>query len=276
MDVAAIATEDLTRRFGKLVAVEHVNLRVVSGQFFGFLGPNGAGKSTTIKMLTGLLAPTSGRMQILGLDLAANPVEVKRQIGVVPEGMALFGRLTGWEYLNFVGRMYGVDRQTAASRAADLLEFMELANQPKKLVTDYSHGMQKKLALAAAVIHAPKILFLDEPFEGVDTIASGTLKAMLQRMIARGVTIFLTSHVLEIVERLCSHVAIIDKGQLVAQGSLEELRAGVQAKGAESLGSDGSAESAAPLPDQKWTLEQIFLSKVGGTRAAEHELSWLG
>ena len=199
----AISTQALTRRFGALIAVEDVNLRVAPGQFFGFLGPNGAGKSTTIKMLTGLLAPTAGRIEILGLDLAAHPLEVKRQIGVVPEGMALFGRLTGAEYLNFVGRMYGLDRETAAKRAAELLDFMQLADQPKKLVTDYSHGMQKKLALAAAVIHGPKILFLDEPFEGVDAIASGTLKAMLQSMISRGATIFLTSHVLEIVERLC-------------------------------------------------------------------------
>src|SRR5581483_7582889 len=136
--------------------------QVASGQFFGFLGPNGAGKSTTIKMLTGLLAPTSGGMEILGTDLLANPLEVKRQIGVVPEGMGLLGRLTGAEYLNFVGRMYGLDRRTAASRAGELLEFTNLANEPKKLVTDYSHGMQKKLALAAAVIHGPKVLFLDE------------------------------------------------------------------------------------------------------------------
>ena len=155
-----------------------MNLEVSSGQFFGFLGPNGAGKSTTIKMLTGLLAPTSGSIELVGLDFLSHPVEVKRQIGVVPEGMALFGRLTGNEYLNFVGRMYGLDRQTAAQRAAELLEFMQLADQPKKLVTDYSHGMQKKLALAAAVIHAPKILFLDEPFEGVDAVAAGTLKSM--------------------------------------------------------------------------------------------------
>ncbi|MGA9483962.1 MAG: ABC transporter ATP-binding protein, partial [Candidatus Acidiferrales bacterium] len=228
----AIATEHLTRRFGDLVAVQDVNLRVAPGQFFGFLGPNGAGKSTTIKMLTGLLAASSGRMEILGVDLAQNSVEVKRQIGVVPEGMALFGRLTGSEYLNFVGRMYGLDRMTAAKRTAELLDFMQLVDQPKTLVTDYSHGMQKKLALAAAVIHGPKILFLDEPFEGVDAIASNTLKAMLQSMIVRGATIFLTSHVLEIVERLCSHVAIIHRGQLVAQGSLEELRAGVQAQAA--------------------------------------------
>jgi ABC-2 type transport system ATP-binding protein len=262
MSEFAIATEGLTRRFGDLIAVENVNLHVAPGQFYGFLGPNGAGKSTTIKMLTGLLAPTSGRIQILGTDMASNPVEVKRQIGVVPEGMALFGRLTGSEYLNFVGRMYGLDAATSAQRTGELLEFMQLVDQPKTLITDYSHGMQKKLALAAAVIHGPRILFLDEPFEGVDAVASNTLKAMLQNMIARGATIFLTSHVLEIVERLCSHVAIISKGHLVAQGSLEELRTGV--------------ESQAPaMQGEKLTLEQIFLRIVGGTRPAERELSWL-
>jgi ABC-2 type transport system ATP-binding protein len=264
MDSASIVTEGLTRRFGEFVAVRDVNLRVAPGQFFGFLGPNGAGKSTTIKMLTGLLAPTAGRIEILGIDFLAHPVEVKRQIGVVPEGMALFGRLTGSEFLNFVGRMYGLDRQTAATRTGELLEFMDLASQPTKLVTDYSHGMQKKLAMAAAVIHGPKILFLDEPFEGVDAIAAGTLKAMLQRMIARGATIFLTSHVLEIVERLCTHVGIIHQGQLVAQGSLEELRAGVEAR------TDSPVAGG-----QKLTLEEIFLRTVGGTRPPEQELSWL-
>ena len=263
----AIVTNQLTRRFGDLVAVQDVNLRVSSGQFFGFLGPNGAGKSTTIKMLTGLLAPTSGQIEILGLDFSAQTTAVKRQIGVVPEGLALFGRLTGAEYLTFVGRMYGLDRETTAKRTAELLDFMQLSNEPKKLVTDYSHGMQKKLALAAAVIHGPKILFLDEPFEGVDAIAAGTLKAMLQRMIARGATIFLTSHVLEIVERLCSHVAIIDRGALVAQGSLEELRAGVEAQ---------ARAGVAMATNGRLTLEEIFLRTVGGTRSAEQELSWLG
>jgi ABC-2 type transport system ATP-binding protein len=275
----AISTEHLTRRFGDLIAVQDVNLRVAPGQFFGFLGPNGAGKSTTIKMLTGLLAPSSGRMEILGVDLTQDSVEVKRQIGVVPEGMALFGRLTGSEYLNFVGRMYGLDRVTAAKRTAELLDFMQLVDQPKALVTDYSHGMQKKLALAAAVIHGPKILFLDEPFEGVDAIASNTLKSMLQNMIARGATIFLTSHVLEIVERLCSHVAIIHRGQLVAQGSLEELRAGVEAQAAAALTAAGAPQeigALAPVPGEKLTLEQIFLRVVGGTRRADQELSWLG
>jgi len=276
MNAPAIATQGLTRRFGELVAVQDVNLSVAPGQFFGFLGPNGAGKSTTIKMLTGLLAASSGRIQVLGLDLAQDPVEVKRQIGVVPEGMALFGRLTGAEYLNFVGGMYGLDRETARKRTAELLDFMQLADQPKTLVTDYSHGMQKKLALAAAVIHGPRILFLDEPFEGVDAIASGTLKAMLQRMITRGATIFLTSHVLEIVERLCSHLAIIHRGRLVAQGSLEELRAGVEAQAAAALAGSPASDSVESAPAEKLTLEEIFLRIVGGARRTEQELSWLG
>ena len=265
----AVTTTGLTRRFGDFTAVQDVNLTVAPGQFFGFLGPNGAGKSTTIKMLTGLLAPTSGSIQILGLDAATNPIEVKRQIGVVPEGLALFGRLTASEYLRFVGRMYGLDQATTATRTTELLEFMSLAGETKKLITDCSHGMQKKLALAAAVIHGPRILFLDEPFEGVDAIASGTLKAMLQGMIARGATIFLTSHVLEIVERLCTHIAIIDRGHLIANGSLEELRAGVQARNPEGNGST----------NQTLPLEQIFLSIVGSDPNAVHpeqELSWLG
>jgi ABC-2 type transport system ATP-binding protein len=267
---SAVSTRSLTRRFGNFTAVDDLTFSVAQGQFFGFLGPNGAGKSTTIKMLTGLLEPTSGEIEILGLKFTASSLDLKRQIGVVPEGMALFGRLTGGEFLSFAGRMYGLDRETAAKRAAELLDFMQLADQPKKLVTDYSHGMQKKLALAAAVIHGPKVLFLDEPFEGVDAIAAGTLKAMLQGMISRGATIFLTSHVLEIVERLCSHVAIIDHGKLVAQGSLEELRAGVEAQTATIAGDSDSGAS------EKLTLEEIFLRIVGGAHRTEQELSWLG
>src|SRR5216684_328139 len=264
----AIQTHKLTRKFGNLTAVEAIDLQVAAGQFFGFLGPNGAGKSTTIKMLTGLLAPTAGSMQLLGLDFAANPVEVKRQIGVVPEGMGLFERLTGSEYLHFVGRMYGLDRQTTKRRSEELLDFMQLTDRPQTMVADYSHGMQKKLALAAAVIHGPRILFLDEPFEGVDALAAGALKALLGRMTERGATIFLTSHVLEIVERLCSHVAIIHQGRLVAQGSLEELRAGVEAQ--------TSDRQSPPSSGEKLTLEQIFLRTVGGSSRSEQELSWLG
>src|SRR6267143_2168572 len=257
MSDAAILTEQLTRKFGELTAVENVDLRVAAGQFFGFLGPNGAGKSTTIKMLTGLLTPTAGRMQLLGIDFSRHPIEIKRQIGVVPEGMGLFERLTGAEYLTFVGRMYGLDHGTTLQRTRELLEFMQLADRPKSMIADYSHGMQKKLALAAAVIHGPRILFLDEPFEGVDALAAGALKALLGRMTARGVTIFLTSHVLEIVERLCSHVGIIHQGRMVAQGSIEELRAVV-------AGEEG-----------KTTLEQIFLSIVGQSGAEQAQIEEL-
>src|ERR1700735_5174849 len=276
MTTPAIDTTDLTRRFGDFTAVQDVNLRVEAGQFFGFLGPNGAGKSTTIKMLTGLLAPTSGSIHILGMYLTANSAEIKRQIGVVPEGMALFGRLTADEYLRFVGRMYGLDSATTVQRTHELLDFMQLADERKKLIADFSHGMQKKLALAAAVIHGPRVLFLDEPFEGVDAVAAGTLKAMLQRMIARGATIFLTSHVLEIVERLCTHVAIIQRGQLVAQGSLEELRAGVEAQAAAALAGASPGEFATSAPGEKLTLEEIFLRIVGGKGRSDQELSWLG
>ena len=264
MENPAIQTRGLTRQFGQLTAVDNVSFSVAPGQFFGFLGPNGAGKSTTIKMLTGLLEPSAGSIEILGQSFTATSLDLKRQIGVVPEGMALLGRLTAPEYLRFVGRMYGLDRETTNRRTEELLDFMQLANESRKLVTDFSHGMQKKLALAAAVIHAPRILFLDEPFEGVDAIAAGMLKALLQGMIQRGATIFLTTHVLEIVERLCSHVAIISQGRLVANGSLEELRAGVASSmpGAETT--------------QRLTLEEMFLNIVGGGRAEmSQELSWL-
>ncbi|MGA7860127.1 MAG: ABC transporter ATP-binding protein [Terracidiphilus sp.] len=264
METAAIQTHGLTRRFGALTAVEDVTLSVASGQFFGFLGPNGAGKSTTIKMLTGLLEPSAGTVEILGQPFGSGALELKRQIGVVPEGMALLGRLTAPEYLRFVGRMYGLDRETTNRRTEELLEFMQLADERRKMVTDFSHGMQKKLALAAAVIHGPKVLFLDEPFEGVDAIAAGMLKTLLQGMLQRGATIFLTTHVLEIVERLCSHVAIIHQGRLVANGSIEDLRTGVASRlpGTEST--------------QKLTLEEIFLSIVGASGQDQaQELSWL-
>jgi ABC-2 type transport system ATP-binding protein len=264
METTAIHTRGLTRRFGAMTAVDDVALSVACGQYFGFLGPNGAGKSTTIRMLTGLLEPSAGRMEILGQPFGAGALHLKRQIGVVPEGMALMGRLTAPEYLRFVGRMYGLDRETANRRTEELLEFVGLADERRKLIADFSHGMQKKLAMAAAVIHGPKVLFLDEPFEGVDAIAAGMLKAMLQGMIQHGATIFLTSHVLEIVERLCSHVAIIHHGKLVANGSLEELRSGVASRlpGAEA--------------EQRLTLEEIFLAIVGaGRQEPAQELSWL-
>src|SRR5580704_13403428 len=194
----AIETQGLTRTFGAMRAVDGLDLRVERGKFYGFLGPNGAGKSTTIKMLTGLLAPSGGSMCILGENLAdpKRALEVKRRIGVVPENLALFDNLTAREYLTFVGRMYLLPRETVRARAGELLQMMGLADEEKKLSVEFSHGMKKKLALAAALIPNPDLLFLDEPFEGVDAVASRTLRDTLKQFVKRGATVFLTSHVL--------------------------------------------------------------------------------
>lgn len=258
----AVETSQLVKQFAGFVAVDHINLRVNRGSFFGFLGPNGAGKSTTIKMLTGLLAPTSGTLSVLGLDITNSPMEVKRRIGVVPEDLNLFERLTGAEMLSFTGRMYGLRAEQIAQRSKELLELMDLEDEPGKLIIEYSHGMKKKLSLACALIHRPEILFLDEPFEGVDAIASRTLKDLLSRLTTRGLTVFLTSHVLEIVERLCTDIAIIAQGKLLASGSLNELRKGIRVEG------DGHG----PV-----SLEEYFIHVVGGTRSANEEdvLQWL-
>lgn len=267
--VPAVETSDLVRRFGDFTAVDHVNLRVERGQFFGFLGPNGAGKSTTIKMLTGLLQPTGGSVRVLGRDLAAETLEVKRRIGVVPEDLNLFERLTGAEMLTFTGRMYGLAREETGERARELLALMELDGEPKKLVVEYSHGMKKKLSLACALIHRPEILFLDEPFEGVDALASRTLKDLLLKLTARGITVFLTSHVLEIVERLCTHIAIITEGRLVVEGALDELRRGIALEDEAASGTGGGS----PL-----SLEDYFIRVIGGGAArpaGEDVLTWL-
>ena len=248
----AIETANLTRDFGQFRAVNQLNLRVEAGRFYGFLGPNGAGKSTTIKMLTGLLAPSAGTMHILGEDLSdpRRALEVKRSIGVVPENLALFDNLTAREYLTFVGRMYLLPPATVRERSDELLAMMDLAKETKKLSLEFSHGMKKKLALAAALIPNPDLLFLDEPFEGVDAVASRVLRDTLKRCVGRGATVFLTSHVLEIVEKLCSDVGIIARGQLVHQGTMEELRR------------DGS-------------LEDKFLALVGNGEREGPRLSWL-
>ena len=228
----AIETDGLVRRFGLQAAVDGVDLRVPLGSFYGFLGENGAGKSTTISMLTGLLAPTAGRMRVLGRDVGADGDEIKRRIGVVPDGMLLFDRLTGREHLVLVGRLYGLDRLEAGRRGDELLAAMELQDDARKLVADYSFGMRKKLALAAALIHGPELLFLDEPFEGVDAVSKASLTALLADLVhRRKLTVFLTSHVLEVVERLCDQVGIIHKGRLVAQGSLADVVATVPGGG---------------------------------------------
>ena len=249
----AVQTTGLTRNFGSFRAVDGIDLAVPSGSFYGFLGPNGAGKSTTIKCLTGLLRPTSGTMTILGIDPLVDAVSVKRRIGVVPEDLALFDRLTAEETLSFVAQVHGIDPATAKRRSADLLDVMDLKSAGTTLVTDFSHGMRKKLSLAAALLPAPKLLFLDEPFEGIDAVASRQIKDLLLSFVGRGGTIFLTSHILEIVERLSTHIGVIAHGKMVAQGRIDELRAGA-----------GSGKS----------LEELFIDLVGGDAKA-HELNWI-
>src|SRR6186997_1282025 len=222
----AIETRQLTRFFDKFCAVDHVNLAVERGTFYGFLGPNGAGKSTTIKMLTGLLAPSGGRMTVLGRNMLdpREALEAKRHMGVIPEDLALLDNLTAREYLTFVGRIHLMPRETIRSRSEELLSLLDLQNEEKKLTLDYSHGMKKKLALAAALLPNPDLLFLDEPFEGVDAVTSRVIRDLLAGYVDRGSTVFLTSHILEIVERLCSHVGIIAQGRLVEQVSLASIQ----------------------------------------------------
>ena len=248
----AVETRGLTRDFGSLRAVDGIDLVVPVGSFFGFLGPNGAGKSTTIKMLTGLLAPTSGTIRILGEDISdpARALAVKRRIGVVPENLALFDNLTAREHLTFIGRMYLLPPDTIKKRCDELLSIMDLAGEDKKLTMEFSHGMKKKLALAAALIPNPDLLFLDEPFEGVDAVSSRILRDTLKQVVARGATVFLTSHVLEIVERLCTDVGIIARGKLVHQGTMADLR-------------------------QTGSLEDKFLAVVGDRDHEGQKLSWL-
>jgi ABC-2 type transport system ATP-binding protein len=250
----AIETRQLRKSFGEFVAVDGIDLVVPRGSFYGFLGPNGAGKSTTIKCLTGLLRPTSGTFTILDMDPIANPVKVKRQVGVVPEDLALFDRLTGMETLSFVGQVHGMDRIEVRERSKELLALMDLIKSANDLVADYSHGMRKKIALSAALLPAPRLLFLDEPFEGIDAIASRQIKDLLSAYVKGGGTIFITTHILEIVERLCDYIGIIQKGRLVAQGSMADLRAG---------GVIGQS------------LEELFLDIVGVSKSASPALDWL-
>lgn len=252
MDLA-LETRGLTRTFGDLVAVDRVDLAVPRGSFYGFLGPNGAGKSTTLKCLTGLLRPSAGEMRILGLNPLDDPLGVKRQVGVLPEDLALFDRLTGTETLAFVAQTHGLDRSTTRDRVAELLAVMDLEQAAGSLVADYSHGMRKKLSLAAALLPAPRLLFLDEPFEGIDAIASRQIRSLLVSFVRGGGTVFVTSHILEIVERLCDQIGVIHRGRLVAQGALDQLRRETEAG---------------------QTLEELFIDLVG-EKTTEAALDWL-
>ena len=248
----AIETKHLTRAFGDKIAVNAVDLRVEKGILYGFLGHNGAGKSTTIKMLTGLLAPTSGSVQVLGFNMLdmQQSLEAKRYIGVIPENLALFDNLTAKEYLTFVGRIHGLSMDTIRQRSEELLHLLSLQNETKKLTLEYSHGMRKKLSLAAALLPNPKLLFLDEPFEGVDAVAAVTIREILTNFVAKGSTIFITSHVMEIVQKLCTHVGIIMHGKLVLQSSMGDILA------------EGS-------------LESRFLAMAGADSMSTSKLEWL-
>ena len=224
----AIEVRGLRKLYGEKAAVDGLDLTVPRGCFYGFLGPNGAGKTTTIRMLIGLARPTAGEIRLLGLPMPERALDIKRRIGLVPEESLLFERLTGAEFLQFAGRMYGLDRATATSRAAELLEFFRLNDSPRKLIAEYSKGMRKRLMMAAALIHRPELFLLDEPFEGVDAVGARIMKDLLLDQVRRGATVFLTSHVLEVVERLCDRVAILNQGRIVLEAAVSDLHSAAE------------------------------------------------
>lgn len=246
----AVTVRNLRKLYGEKAAVDGLDLSVPSGCFFGFLGPNGAGKTTTIRMLMGLTPPTSGEIEILGLPLAEKGIEIKQRIGLVPDENLLFDQLTGIEFIEFVGRMYGIEQTQARERARGLIELFELDGSKGKLIGDYSKGMRKRVAMASALIHRPQLFLMDEPFEGVDAVGARLMKDILLEQVRQGATIFLTSHVLEVVERLCDRVAIIHDGKLVVDDTIHNLRSGEE------------------------TLEDIFVRVVGGSRVRE-PIEWL-
>jgi ABC-2 type transport system ATP-binding protein len=249
-DAPAVALIQVRKTFGDKVAVDGLDLRVPQGSFFGLVGPNGAGKSTTLKITTGLLRPDSGSVQVDGLDVWSDTVEVKRRIGVVPEDLRLFDRLTGRELLEYVGLLRGLSSAVARQRATELLEVLDLDEAASRLVVDYSAGMRKKIALAGAVLHRPKVLFLDEPFESVDPISVQVVRRLLERLVEGGATVVFSSHVMEVVERICDFVAVVHQGKVVAGGA------------------------TAALTDGK-RLEEVFVDAVGGQMRSVH-LDWLG
>lgn len=246
----ALVVRDLRKYYGAKAAVDGLSLTVPRGCFFGFLGPNGAGKTTTIKMLMGVSTPNSGDIEILGLSMPEKSVEIKRQIGLVPEDTLLFDHLTGQEYMEFAGRIYGLPSAMTRERTRELLALFEMDGQGRKMIGEYSKGMRKRVAMAAALLHRPQLFLMDEPFEGVDAVGARLMKNILLDLVSKGATIFLTSHVLEVVERLCDRVAIISDGKLVVDDTMANLRSGSE------------------------SLEEIFVRVVGGGRASEN-LEWL-
>ncbi len=250
----AVRAQGLIKRFGSFTAVDQLSMTIPRGAFYAFLGPNGAGKSTTISMLTSIYAPDGGTMEILGVDAIAEPLKVKSQIGVVPEELSLFERLTAIQYLTFCGRMHGLSGDESAARAQELLKLTELTHKQAVLVAEYSKGMRRRLAIAAALIHAPGLVLLDEPFEGIDVLAAGVIRELLSELSRRGVTLLLTTHVLEIAERLATHAGIIKAGRLVDEGSVAELK----------------------TRNQVPSLEKVFETLIGVPSSRDASLSFYG
>jgi ABC-2 type transport system ATP-binding protein len=246
----AVVVRELTKSFGEKVAVDRVDLDVPRGSFFGLVGPNGAGKSTTIKMCTALLKPDQGAVWVDGHDVWSDTHEAKRLLGVLPDDLPLFERLTGDEFLSFLGMFRGLAPDVVATRTAELLEVLDLTESARVLVADYSTGMRKKISLAAALLHAPRVLFLDEPFESVDPVSVRTIQTLLRTYCGGGGTVVLSSHVMDTVERLCDHVAIVSLGRIVRAGTVDEVRDGRR-------------------------LEDVFIEAVGGPHAASSEIGWL-
>ena len=246
----AIEIRGLTKAFGQKVAVDRINLDIPSGSFYGLVGRNGAGKTTTISMVTGMLMPSEGTAYVRGIDMWTDPLKAKAHLGVLPDGVHLFDKLTGEQLITYSGYLHGIDKETVASRVKDLLTAMDLTDAAGRAVADYSAGMTKKIALAAALVHAPSVLILDEPFEAVDPVSAANIQDILRGFVASGGTVIISSHVMDLVQRLCDHVAVMDSGRILAAGTVDEVRAGM-------------------------SLEERFVQLVGG-RTSSEGLSWLG
>lgn len=246
----AIEIRGLTKAFGQKVAVDRINLDIPSGSFYGLVGRNGAGKTTTISMVTGMLMPSEGTAYVRGIDMWTEPLKAKAHLGVLPDGVHLFDKLTGEQLITYSGYLHGIDKETVASRVKDLLTAMDLTDAAGRAVADYSAGMTKKIALAAALVHAPSVLILDEPFEAVDPVSAANIQDILRGFVASGGTVIISSHVMDLVQRLCDHVAVMDSGRILAAGTVDEVRAGM-------------------------SLEERFVQLVGG-RTSSEGLSWLG
>jgi ABC-2 type transport system ATP-binding protein len=255
--VPAVEVCGLTKDFDRKRAVDGLDLIVHEGEFFGFLGPNGAGKSTTIKMLSGLMRPTAGMARVQGVDVETDALRVKALIGVLPEEAALYDRLTPLEHLRFVGRLHGLSQEDLERRSGELLDLLEIEDADRrKMVIDFSMGMKKKVSLACALIHGPRLLFLDEPFNGIDAVTVRAIRELLQAAVSRGVTIFFSSHILDLVQKLCTRVGVIVQGRLRVLGTIDEIR-----------GQAGAGPEA--------TLEDVFVTLAGGDRVRTGGLDFL-